>query len=157
MQATSKPMQAVDNMRPFCPLGLNGTLMFMKAISIAMATKLGYLPVRSGNKHRNTLTEYNGRKYHSRKEAEFAQQLDCRLKAKDITAWSAQVKYTIEINGHKICDYFLDFQVYYPDGRIEYIDIKPFDKKTQKFLKGDVYKLKKKMMKACHDIDIVEL
>lgn len=129
----------------------------MKPISIALATKLGYLPIRSGTKHRNILTEYNGIKYHSKKEAEFAMQLDVRLRAKDIVAWSSQVKYTIEVNGQKICDYFLDFEVWYPDGRIEYIDIKPFDKKTQKFLKADVYKLKKKLVKACHGIDIVEM
>jgi hypothetical protein len=130
----------------------------MKPISISLARKLGYLPTKSGSKYGNKKTEYGGRVYDSKKEAEYAKHLDMRMKARGkdkVIKWTPQVKYPMVVNGVKICDYYLDFLVEYEWG-VEYIDIKPIDRKTGKSRSTDVFKLKKKLMLACHGIEILE-
>lgn len=69
---------------------------------------------------------YNGRIYHSKKEAGAAQELDLRLKAKDIKAWEPQVKMSLDVNGHHITNYFVDFKITHNDDSIEYLEIKGF-------------------------------
>lgn len=107
----------------------------------------------SKSKYGNKKTEYNGRVYDSKKEAEYAEELDLcrkvRAKQDKVVHVEAQVPYQITVNGQKICKYILDFKVTYADGRVEYVDVKG--------VKTSVYRLKKKLMKACHDIDIKEV
>lgn len=104
----------------------------------------------------NIRTEYNGVMYHSIKEADYARQLDIRVKGKDIKSWQGQVAFPIVINGEPICKYIADFVVVYPDGRQEIIDVKPFDKRTGKFLLKDIYKIKKKLVEAIYKVKIIE-
>lgn len=104
----------------------------------------------------NIRTVYNGHTYDSIKEAKFAQDLDLRLKAKDIKQWKPHIKFPIIVNEKKICTYILDFIIENNDGTIEYIDIKPFDKRKQRFLLKDVYVLKKKLIEAIYNIQIQE-
>lgn len=115
-------------------------------------------PVR--NKWNNQRTEYNGYTYMSKKEANFAMSLDNCKKAHDpkdrVLSYDKQVPFPIVVNGQKICKYILDFKVAYADGRIEYIDVKAFDKKKSKFLSTDTYKLKKKLVEAIYGITIKE-
>jgi predicted nucleic acid-binding Zn finger protein len=103
----------------------------------------------------NKKTIYAGQTFHSKKESEYARDLDILVSGKFITSYESQVPFNMVVNGVKICKYVLDFKIVYPDGRIEYVDIKPFDKKKQKFICTDVFKLKMKLMKACHGIDII--
>lgn len=127
-------------------------------MSVAQYLATNQKPSRAkwGNIH----TSYNGQIYMSKKEANFAKSLDDCRKAKNkcerVRSYETQVKYKININGYHICDYLLDFKVTYEDDHIEYIDVKPFDKKKNKFLSTDTYKLKKKLVKALHNIDIIE-
>lgn len=84
----------------------------------------------------------------SKKEAQFAYELDMRLKAKEIVGWEKQKK--IELfgeHGRHICNYFVDFIVSYPDGTEEYIDVKSPTTKT------DVWRLKWKMLEDKLDGD----
>jgi hypothetical protein len=59
------------------------------------------------------------------------------------------VDFPIFINGKKIFSYFLDFQVQYGDGRIEYVDAKG--------VLTDVYRIKKKAVEAYYGIKITEV
>lgn len=101
------------------------------------------------SKYSNKKTEYNGIIFDSKKEARRAQELDVLKRVGEITSWSPQPVFKIEHEGVKICVYKADFKVEYPDGRIEYEDIKGF--------KTPVYNLKKKLVKAFYGIDIKEL
>lgn len=106
-----------------------------------------------GNKYLNKRTVYNGRNYHSKKEAEYAQELDLLIKAKIVEKWEPQVKIPITVNGEKICDYILDFLIHYTNGKKEYVDVKGLKK-------GAAYQyfvIKKKLIKAIHKIEIKEV
>ena len=103
------------------------------------------------NKYGAVKTEYNGFKYDSKKESEYARKLDLLRKAKgndQVLDVERQVPYQITVNDVKICKYVLDFKVTYPN-RVECVDVKG--------MVTAVYKLKKKLVKAVHDIDIIEV
>lgn len=124
----------------------------VERISMADALARGF---DKGSKFKNIKTVYDGREYHSQKEANYAADLDRLKKAADkkdrVISWEPQVEFKIVINGHKICSYFLDFLVKYGDGRTEYIDVK------SEFTRSDkTYRIKKKLMLAVHQIDIKE-
>jgi hypothetical protein len=74
---------------------------------------------------------YNGRKYHSKKEARYAQILDLRIKASEIISWQPQVKIDLSINGNHITNYVCDFRVVTKDGTIQYHEVKGVE--TQAF------------------------
>lgn len=66
----------------------------------------------------------------------------------DISDLRLQVPYEIIVNGQKICKYIADF-VYTKNGNVVVEDVKGFP--------TAVYKLKKKLMKAVHGIEIQEV
>lgn len=105
------------------------------------------------SKYRNVQTEYNGIKYMSKKEAEYAAQLDWQRKAKNpkerVTHVEVQVPFQITLNNIKICKYLADFRVQYADGHEEIIDVKG--------VRTDVYRLKKKLVEAQYGIKIIEV
>lgn len=80
-------------------------------------------------KYFNKLTVYDGITYHSKREAEYAQQLDamCHAQGRDrVDRWERQIRFPIFVNSQKICDYIVDFLVYYADGRRELVEVKGF-------------------------------
>lgn len=85
---------------------------------------------------------YNGYNYDSKREAEYAAELDWLLKAKEIKSWDRQVKLSIDINDVHICNYFVDFEVHYYDGRKEYHEVKGYE--------TDLWKIKWKLSKAIY-------
>lgn len=105
------------------------------------------------SKYRNVQTEYNGIKFMSKKEAEYAMQLDWQRKATSprdrVVEYECQVPFQIVLNGKKICKYLADFRVKYADGREEIIDVKG--------VRTDVYRLKKKLVEAQYGIQIIEV
>lgn len=114
----------------------------------------GNQPVFGGqNKYGNKITEYNGKKYHSKKEADYAVELDMLLSARNdaqrVVKYETQVKYRLEVNGVLIASYILDFKVWYADGRVEYVDVKG--------VRTPVYAMKCKLMEAIHGIIIKEI
>lgn len=116
-----------------------------------------YLPkTEKPGKYGNKKTEYDGRKYDSKKEADHASFLDmlkCATNQADkVKSWAPQVRYYLDVNGVHICDYVADFVVTFTDGHVEVQDVK-----SEFTRKLPVYRLKKKLMKACRDIDIVEI
>jgi hypothetical protein len=75
--------------------------------------------------------------------------MDLRLeeKAGAIKDLKRQVVYPIEVNGLKVCDYIADFQ-YERDGRMVTEDAKGY--------RTDIFKLKSKLMRAVHGIEVLE-
>lgn len=104
------------------------------------------------SKYGNLKTEYNGYVYMSKKEANYAQELDFLMKAKNprdkVVSYERQVPFQITVNGKKICKYLADFKVLYADGHTEIIDVKG--------VRTNIYTLKKKLVEALFDIEIIE-
>lgn len=103
------------------------------------------------SKYRSEITEIDGIKFHSKKEAEKYQSLKFMKMGGLVTDFSCQPKFKIldafEKDGQKYraIYYVADFDVTYPDGKREIIDIKPFDKRTGKFFLTPVFAIKQKM------------
>lgn len=109
------------------------------------------LPPRRRQKYGNAITEYRGRKYHSRKEARRAAQLDLLEAAGRVRNIRRQVKYQLKIGEQVICSYIADFcYESYDHGSWTPVveDVKGV--RTREYL------LKKRLVKALLDIDIVE-
>ena len=96
------------------------------------------------SKYNAKKTEYNGVMYDSKKEAHRAWELDMLLKAGEIQDLIRQPRFKL-----KYCTYIADFA--YTTKAREYIveDVKGF--------KTDIYKLKKKMLKAEYGIEVREI
>lgn len=92
------------------------------------------------SKYGNRKTEYNGIKYDSKKEAEFAQQLDLLKRAGEVRSWERQKRISLDINGYHICNYYIDFVVTCADGVEEYVEVKGFE--------TEVWRLKWKLFEA---------
>lgn len=108
------------------------------------------------SKYRNKRSVYNGVEYQSMAEAQYAKHLDVLKVAKKdsdrIVSWTRQVKFPIEVNGKHICNYILDFEVSYADGRKEYVDVKGY----QKGVAYSLFTLKKKLVESMYGITIIE-
>lgn len=118
-------------------------------MKISEARELGLLYPKKRGKFNNQRTHYNGRWYDSKKEAHRAYELDMLAKGGYIKQWSAQPEYKFAVNGVSIGSYFGDFLVEYKDGHTEVEDVKG--------VKTDLYKWKKKMMRAFYKIIIKEI
>ena len=87
------------------------------------------------NKYRNKPKEYRGRKYHSTREANFAAELDLKIRANIVKSWDPQFRWDLRIKGQHWVFYAIDFRVEMTDGSIWYVEIKgtPTPDWTQKF------------------------
>ena len=94
-------------------------------------------------------TEVDGIRFHSKKEAIRYQELKLMERAGEIKDLQLQVKYSLDVNGVHICNYIADF-VYF-DYRFSKVIVE--DTKGKRI---QPYPIKKKLMKACHNIDIFE-
>jgi hypothetical protein len=100
---------------------------------------------KKGNKYGARKTMYGGARYDSKREADYARELDLRKRARGsdkIAEWERQVRIPLVVNDSKICDYILDFRVTYVDGRVELVEVKGFETAT--------WKLKKKLLEATY-------
>ena len=113
-------------------------------------------PDQKVSKMRNIITSYQGHKFHSKKEVGYYQHLQGLKAVGEVKKIEKQVRYKLAVNKALICTYVLDFKVTYKD-RIEYVDVKPWDKKTGKFMLTPIYQIKKKLMKAIHGINLIEV
>jgi hypothetical protein len=95
---------------------------------------------KSPSKFGSIKQTYNGYNYDSKKEAEYAAELDWRIKAGEITAWTRQHKLELRVNGQLICKYYVDFAVELPDGTIEFHEVKGYE--------TDVWRIKWKLSQA---------
>jgi len=104
------------------------------------------------NKYGNKRTQYNGRWYASKKEAEHAATLDMQRLATDssqkVVGVIPQYRIPLEIKGIKIGTYVADFLVSFADGHQEIQDVKG--------MRTTIYKLKKKIFEAQYGEKIIE-
>ncbi|OGF30763.1 hypothetical protein A2300_04005 [Candidatus Falkowbacteria bacterium RIFOXYB2_FULL_35_7] len=98
--------------------------------------------IKKKNKFGAILKEYNGVVYHSKREANYAKDLDTLKKAKEIKGWRRQVKISIDINGFHICNLIVDFEVTNNDESVELHEVKGFE--------TAVYRIKKKLINATY-------
>ena len=110
--------------------------------------KLSLDSPKSTSKYRNNKTEAEGIIFDSKKEANRYLELRRLEKFHHISDLKIQVRFEIVINSMKVCAYVADF-TYIEDGKLVVEDVKGF--------KDKIYRLKKKLMKACHGIDIREI
>lgn len=104
------------------------------------------------SKHRNVKTERGGLVFDSAHEANVYDGLLLRWRAGDIKDLLRQVPFAIVVNDIHVCDYVADFVYRLKDGHRVVADAK-----SEHTRKLPVYMLKKKLMRACLGIDIVEL
>jgi hypothetical protein len=78
-------------------------------------------------KYKNTKQTYDGYSYMSKLESAYAQQLDLRVKAKDIKGWRRQEKIRLDVNGKHICNYYMDFVIEHNDNSEEFVEVKGFE------------------------------
>jgi hypothetical protein len=102
------------------------------------------------SKYGNKPTEAGGHTFHSRKEAAHYQELLLRVQAGEIERLALQPRFPIVVNGVKVCEYRADFTYWdVAQGRVVTVDVKGYA--TQ------VYKIKKKLVKAVYGVDIEEV
>ena len=79
---------------------------------------------RTGSKLSNKTVFYNGNKYDSVGEKDYAVLLDLRVKAGDIKSWERQVKIDLKVNGTHVTNYYIDFIITHNDGTLELVEYK---------------------------------
>lgn len=94
------------------------------------------------NKYGAKKTMYRKVLYHSKKEAEYAMELDSKLLKGKIAGWESQETLDIAVNGVHVCKAIVDFIVFHLDGSEEYVEVKGFA--------TDVWKLKRKLIAAVY-------
>lgn len=85
---------------------------------------MAYRIQKSTNKFNAKRTDYDGKWYHSKGEASYAQELDWMKKAGEVISWERQVKIDLRVNGHHITNYFIDFIATMKDGTLRLIEYK---------------------------------
>ena len=104
------------------------------------------------NKYKNIKTEVNGIKFASKKEAKRYSELRLMWLGNRISDLQTQVRFELipamVINGKKECkiSYIADFV--YKDKGVQIVE-------DVKGIKTDVFKIKYRLMKQVHDIDVV--
>lgn len=97
---------------------------------------------KPGNKYHAHSTQYEGITYHSKKEAAYAQELDLRVRGKDIKNWERQIPIELRAgpDNLKICTYYVDFLIHHKNGDKELVEIKGFE--------TDLWRMKRKLLEA---------
>lgn len=105
--------------------------------------------VRKGTKYGAQKTTIDGITFDSKKESERYAQLKLMERAGEIVNLFCQVEFSIDVEGVHICNYVADFS---------YEDTRNGNQVVEdcKGYKTTVYRLKKKLMWACHEIKIKE-
>jgi len=104
------------------------------------------------SKYHNRKTEFAGRVFDSRKEADRYQELLWMQQAGLIQDLESQPRYDLIVNGHKLGFYRGDFR--YKDVATDSVileDVKSPATRTA------VYRLKKKLVKALYGVEIIEV
>lgn len=108
------------------------------------------------NKFGAKKTEVDGIVFDSKKEANYYSQLLLQKNAKDevdrVLSIEIQPRFDIIVNEQKIGFYKADFRVRYEFGRNEIIDVKGLKKGSA----YQLFRLKKKIVEALYNIEIIE-
>ena len=102
-------------------------------------------------KYKNVKTILDGISFDSRKESARYSDLKLMHRAGAITDLTLQPKFDIVINGQKVCSYIADFS--YVENGVTVVE----DVKSEMTRKLPTYRLKNKLMRAVHGIEIREI
>jgi len=103
------------------------------------------------SKYHAVLTECDGIKFQSKKEAAYYRELMCRVQAGEVQYFLRQVPFHLKgktRTGRPI-KYVVDFMECMKDGTVRYVDVKGF--------KNQVYLLKRGMVEASYPVRIEEV
>lgn len=98
------------------------------------------------SKYHNIKTVVNGITFDSKREAFYYNLYRRREKAKELFNLQRQIPYVFKLNDKKIFTYKADFQYTDTDGKTHVIDVKG--------VLTPVFRLKKKLIEAQHNIEI---
>lgn len=102
------------------------------------------------SKYRNTKVVLDGVTFDSKAEASRFASLKLRERIGEITDLELQVRFPLVVNGQKVTTYVADFRYREADtGAVIVEDVKG--------VRTPVYRLKKKLMRAVHGIEVVEI
>lgn len=105
------------------------------------------------NKYRAKRTVCDGMVFDSKHEADIYQKVKALQAAGEILDLELQARFRLQVNGEHICDYIADFTA---------IDRKTgkllvYDAKSPATRKNRAYRIKVKLLKAIHGLDVQEL
>lgn len=93
----------------------------------------------------------DGQKFRSHLEATFYNRIRLLQSQGEIMRFEREVRFELNVNGFFVCAYICDFILYWQNGQVDHIDCKSSATMTQ------VYSIKKKLMHACHGIELKEI
>lgn len=109
------------------------------------------------NKFNAKKTTVNGIVFDSKKEATYYSQLllqkNAKKEAERVIDVELQPRFDMLMNGKHIGFYKADFRVAYADGMVEVIDVKGLRKGSA----YQLFRLKKKIVEALYNIEIIEV
>lgn len=97
--------------------------------------------------------DLDGFHFDSIAEATRYSELKLRLQAREISELSVHPVYKMVVNGFEVCSYEADFRYY--DRLVGRMIVE--DVKSDRTRKNAEYRIKVKLLKACHNITIVEV
>jgi hypothetical protein len=112
---------------------------------------MAYWRSRPRTKFGNKITQLDGNRFASLKEARRYTELKLLMQAGEVRELTLQPRYPLVVNGVKVAVYVGDFYVVWADGTAVLEDVKSPATKTA------VYRLKKQLMKACYGLEIREV
>lgn len=84
-------------------------------------------PHQQMSKYRNqTCKCIQGHIHHSRGEAQYCTKLYAMMQHQEIRSYEIQKCYRLDVNGHHICNHYVDFLVFMNDGKQEVHEFKGF-------------------------------
>lgn len=104
--------------------------------------------MKKSTKYHSKRTEVDGIKFASKLEAKRYGELKLLERAKKISDLTMQPRFSIVVNGTKVCTYVADFA---------YLDNKKLVVEDCKGQLLPIYKLKKKLFEATHPLTITEI
>lgn len=114
--------------------------------------QLAYNKTAKQGKYKSRGIYRDGLYFHSTGEADYYELLKIRLAGGEIKAFKRQVKFKISINGQQITSYVADFVIELFDGSKQVLDYKSdFTRKLE------TYQIKKKLLMALYNINIIEV
>jgi hypothetical protein len=109
------------------------------------------IKIKRRPKYLNTKTKLDGYTFDSLKEQRRYLELLMMQKAGEIRDLEVHPKFRLEVEGQKVCTYTADFSYTDLDGNLIVEDVKSEPTKTPS------YRIKKKLMRAVHGIEIREV
>ncbi len=106
--------------------------------------------MRDGSKFGNVPDRVNGRLFASKREARRYKELLLLERANVIRDLETQPVFDLDVNGVHICKYIGDFRYYDTERNALVVE-------DSKGIRTEIYKLKRRLMKAIHSIEVEEV